>query len=65
MKAVLLSFKSNTAASQMACLDQATEDRLTQMLSEVSNYTIAGDKLSLSKNRMAPMARFEKAIQPK
>ena len=60
-----LQFKPNMASTMMACPDQATEDAFKQMLADVNNYAIAGDKLSLSKNRMAPAARFEKSVQPK
>ena len=60
-----LQFKSNMASTMMACPNQATEDAFKQMLADVNNYAIAGDKLSLSKNRMAPAARFEKSVQPK
>ena len=60
-----LSFKPNMASTMMACPNEELEKRFKDMLSNVNNYTIADNKLSLSKNRMAPLARFEKAVQPK
>jgi heat shock protein HslJ len=60
-----LSFKPNMASTMMACPDAQMEERFKEVLSNVNNYAISGNNLSLSKNRMAPMARFERAVQPK
>lgn len=60
-----LSFKPNMASTMMACPDAQTEEQFKEVLSNVNNYAISGNNLSLSKNRMAPMARFERAVQPK
>jgi heat shock protein HslJ len=60
-----ITFSPNMAATMMACPDMKMEDEFKAILAEVNNYAIAGNYLSLSKNKMAPLARFEKAVQPK
>jgi heat shock protein HslJ len=60
-----ISFSPNLAATMMACPDMKLEDQFKAILTEVNNYAISGNYLSLSKNKMAPLARFEKAVQPK
>jgi heat shock protein HslJ len=50
---------SNVATTMMACRDMEVEKRFLEALNLVDNYTIAGDALSLSKARMAPVARFK------
>jgi heat shock protein HslJ len=60
-----ITFSPNLAATMMACPDMKLEDEFKKILSEVNNYAISGNFLSLSKNKMAPLARFEKAVQPK
>lgn len=60
-----ISFNPNMAATMMACPDMKLEDQFKAILTEVNNYAISGNFLSLSKNKMAPLARFEKAVQPK
>jgi heat shock protein HslJ len=60
-----ITFSPNLAATMMACPDMKLEDEFKAVLTEVNNYAISGNFLSLSKNKMAPLARFEKAVQPK
>lgn len=43
----------------MACADMKTEQELLKLLPQVDNYSLNGDKLTLNKARMAPLARFE------
>jgi heat shock protein HslJ len=50
---------SGVVSTLMACPDMTTEDSLKKVLEQVDNYTIRGNSLSLSKARMAPLARFE------
>jgi heat shock protein HslJ len=60
-----ITFSPNMAATMMACPDMKMEDEFKTILTEVNNYAISGNYLSLSKNKMAPLARFEKSVQPK
>lgn len=60
-----ITFSQNMATTMMACPDMKMEDDFKKILTEVNNYAISGNFLSLSKNKMAPLARFEKAVQPK
>jgi heat shock protein HslJ len=53
------------ASTMMACPDMTIERALAEVLEIVDNYAIAGDKLSLSKARMAPLARFVAIPEPK
>ncbi|MDX1936347.1 MAG: copper resistance protein NlpE N-terminal domain-containing protein [Flavihumibacter sp.] len=43
----------------MACPDMQTEQEFLKILPQADNYSLNGDKLSLNKARMAPLARFE------
>lgn len=52
-----LSF-SNIGATKMACPDMSTEAELFNVLSNIDNFTIKDDTLSLNKARMAPLAKF-------
>jgi heat shock protein HslJ len=49
---------TNVISTMMACPDLATENELFNVLKTVDNYYIKGDTLSLSKAKMATMARF-------
>jgi heat shock protein HslJ len=60
-----ISFGDKMGSTMMACPDMQREDAFKKMLTEVNNYAISENKLMLAKNRMAPAARFEAAIQPK
>lgn len=51
------------AATMMACPDMTLEDELRQVLEMVDNYAILDGKLSLSKARMAPLARFQAKVK--
>lgn len=53
-----ISFKG-VASTLMACADMKTEDSLKKVLEQVDNYSISGNNLSLSKAKMAPLAKFE------
>lgn len=50
---------SQMAGTLMACPDMAVETEFMKVLETADNYTINGDRLSLNKARMAPLARFE------
>lgn len=47
------------ASTMMACPDMETEQEFAKMLETVDNYSINGNKMTLNKARMAPLARFE------
>jgi heat shock protein HslJ len=51
--------------TQMACPDMEIEQQLLKALEQADNYNITGSNLILNKARMAPLARFEAAQQPK
>jgi heat shock protein HslJ len=52
---------SQMISTMMACpMNMDIEAEYLKMLSQVDNYTIGDNKLSLNKARMAPLARFEK-----
>ena len=53
-----LSFKQ-LASTLMACENMATEEAFFKVLTMVDNFSISGDKMSLNRARMAPLARFE------
>lgn len=50
---------SGMASTMMACPDMSTEANFNKMLGAIDNYSINGKTMSLSKAKMAPMARFE------
>lgn len=50
---------SAMASTMMACPDMNMETEFNKMLETVDNYSINGNVLSLSKAKMAPLARFE------
>jgi len=47
------------ASTKMACPDLALETAFHEALRSVDNYSFDGDRLSLNRARMAPLARFE------
>ncbi|MEP7232567.1 MAG: META domain-containing protein [Ginsengibacter sp.] len=49
---------SDMIHTMMACPELDTENQLFTVLKTVDNYYVTGDTLSMSKARMAPMARF-------
>ncbi len=49
---------SDMLHTMMACPELDTENQLFTVLKTVDNYYVTGDSLSMSKARMAPMARF-------
>ena len=49
----------NLAGTKMTCTDMTIENQLKEILVRADNYSILGDKLSLNKAKMAPLARFE------
>ena len=53
----------NVASTKMACNEMTIENEFKEMLGKADNYSILGDKLSLNKARMAPLARFEAVNQ--
>jgi heat shock protein HslJ len=54
-----LSF-SQIASTQMACIaGEDVERAFHEMLMNVDNYSLTGNKLTLNRARMAPLARFE------
>lgn len=60
-----ISFQSNMASTMMACPNLEKEDAFKKVLSETNAYQLSGNKLSFSKNKMAPFARFEAVVQQK
>jgi len=53
-----ITFKQ-VASTRMACDDMTIENQFKEILGRVDNYSILGDKLSLNKAKMSPLARFE------
>ncbi|ULQ56704.1 copper resistance protein NlpE N-terminal domain-containing protein [Flavihumibacter rivuli] len=47
------------ASTMMACPDMTIEDAFKKVLESADNFSLNGDKMSLNKARMAPLARFE------
>lgn len=47
------------ASTRMACPDMKTEQIFGEVLKIVDNYSIKGNRLTLNKARMAPLAVFE------
>jgi heat shock protein HslJ len=56
---------SKMASTMMACPDMSLESEFAKVLESVDNYAIADNTLSLNRARMAPLARFVAAPQPK
>lgn len=50
---------SKMGATQKACLNMEIEKHFMEMLTTVDNYSLNGDRLTLNKARMAPLAVFE------
>jgi len=50
---------SKVISTMMACDDMKTEQELASVLEMVDNFVTNGNTLSLSKAKMAPLARFE------
>jgi heat shock protein HslJ len=57
-----LSF-SKMASTMMACPDMNTEKTFLDALQRVDNFAIKGKILSLSKAKMAPIAKFEAVLK--
>lgn len=51
---------TNLQSTLKACSDMEAEKQLTEALQKTDNYSIKGNKLSLNKARMAPLAVFTK-----
>lgn len=49
---------SQLISTRMACPDMEVEDQLFTVLEAADNYAIISDTLSLSRAKMAPLARF-------
>lgn len=60
-----IAFKPDMASTMMACPNAEKEDQFKNVLAETNAYQLSGNKLSFSKNKMAPFARFEAVVQPK
>jgi len=60
-----IAFKSNMASTMMACPNAEKEDQFKNVLAETNAYQLSGNKLSFSKNKMAPFARFEAVVKEK
>jgi heat shock protein HslJ len=54
-----ISFTQMISTMKACPTNMELESEFLKMLSEVDNYTINGNVLSLNKARMAPLARFE------
>lgn len=52
---------SEIAATMKICPDMTTEDQFMEVLKEADNYSLNGNKMTLNKARMAPLAVFEVA----
>ncbi|MBU2938253.1 copper resistance protein NlpE N-terminal domain-containing protein [Lacinutrix sp. C3R15] len=50
---------SNITGTLKACTDMSTEKTFFSILETVDNYTIKGDKMTLNRAKMAPLALFE------
>jgi len=50
---------SNLVNTLKMCLDMEIENELSKVLQNADNYNVNGDKLTLNRARMAPLARFE------
>jgi copper homeostasis protein (lipoprotein) len=59
-----LRFGPDMGSTMMACPDLEREREFLAMLSDVDNYTLGDGVLSLSRARMAPLARFREAAAP-
>ncbi len=53
-----ISFKG-VASTMMACPDMKSEQILAEVLRTVDNYSLSGQRMTLNKARMAPLAVFE------
>lgn len=51
---------SKVISTQMACVNMEIESEFNSIVEKADNYTIANNKLTLNKARMAPLAVFEK-----
>ena len=49
---------SQTAATQMMCIDMEIESNFLQVLETADSYLVQNDTLTLNRARMAPLARF-------
>lgn len=47
------------ASTKKFCFDMPTKENVMEMLVGIDNYAIDGDRLMLTKARMAPMLRFK------
>lgn len=50
---------STIGATKMACNDMTVETDFLKVLETADNYTLEGNSLTLSRARMAPLARLE------
>lgn len=50
---------SQGMSTMMACQNMEVESEFKNVLEQADNYTISGNRLSLNKARMAPLARFQ------
>ncbi|MDR0364639.1 MAG: copper resistance protein NlpE N-terminal domain-containing protein [Bacteroidales bacterium] len=50
---------SKIATTQMACIDMETETAFLEILENIDNYSMNGEKMTLNKAKMAPLAVFE------
>jgi heat shock protein HslJ len=56
---------SQMRSTMMACPDMSLESEFAKVIETVDNYAMADHTLSLNKARMAPLAKFVAAPQPK
>ncbi len=50
-------------STMMACPDMTLEDEFSKVLNQADSFIIKGDELMLVKGRMAPLAKFKRALQ--
>lgn len=56
---------TEVASTMMACMEgMEVEQAFHEVLRTVDNYSLDGDRLSLNRARMAPLARFEAVYLP-
>ncbi len=59
MKDGLMIRFTGMASTRMACPDMKTEQILGEVLNSIDNYSLSGNKMTINKAKMAPLAVFE------
>ncbi|WP_310377705.1 META domain-containing protein [Flavobacterium sp.] len=53
---------SKMTSTMMACINMVVENEFLNVVKQVDNFAIKGNILSLSRARMAPLAKFEAVV---